>query len=67
MNWIFRHPPDQFVEAFMKFVYINQLKNDSDWGRSAEEVDRKLMVAIFYDFEKQALSFAGVTIYFIYF
>lgn len=54
---IFKLVPDKFVERFVRFIYIEELKKDPDWFKIFGNVDKPLLVAILYDLEKLAQQY----------
>ena len=57
---VFKNVPERFVERFVRYVYIEELKKDGEWNRAFGTIDKAMFVAIFYDMERMAQNYNKV-------
>lgn len=60
LHRIFIAVPERFVERMVKHLYIEELRKDRELGHTYRAIDKKTLVAVFYDMERMARNFTRV-------
>jgi len=57
---LFRALPHNFVERFMRFVFLDRVKKDPALAKAAAKVNKGVFVAILYEIERLARDYLKV-------
>ena len=57
---LFRALPHNFVERFMRFVFLDRVKKDAALAKAAAKVNKGVFVAILYEIERLARDYLKV-------
>jgi hypothetical protein len=60
LSEIFILVPDHFVEHFVRYIYIEQLKKDPEWWAQYHGLDKAVLVAVVFNLERLAQAYCKV-------